>query len=80
MEITRRSPNLVDDNILRMLRDGPLLMRRSSMWFLQESSVISKCLILLFMEMGMLLQASVASMMLKGLSEKTTVDREQIYM
>ena len=70
-------PHLFEDIIRRMLREGPKLIVRSSMWFFHvnlESRVMPKYFVVLVMGIGMLLQARVASMMLKGRSEKTIVD------
>jgi len=70
-------PLSVDDNVRRMFRDGPILMRMSSMWGFQvslASRVSPRYFVLLVMGMGLLLQARVASMILNGRSEKTTVD------
>jgi len=54
-----------------------MLMRRFLMWIFQVSfstNMIPRCFVLLFIGMGIFLQAKVASMMLKGLREKTTVN------
>ena len=73
--ITESLSQSVEDSIPRMLRKGAIWVLRSSMWVFQvslASKMNSKYLV--FLVMGSLLQASVASMMLDERSEKTTVE------